>query len=76
MESCPHSDKYDKNNLFNARAHKMYNPKKIKKWWAMTDSNCRPSRCKRDALPAELIARIRAICTSFKKESSILLIIY
>ena len=25
-------------------------------WWAMTDSNCRPSRCKRDALPAELIA--------------------
>ncbi len=26
------------------------------KWWAMTDSNCRPPRCKRDALPAELIA--------------------
>src|SRR5215472_10704087 len=25
-------------------------------WWAMTDSNRRPSRCKRDALPAELIA--------------------
>ena len=22
----------------------------------MTDSNCRPSRCKRDALPTELIA--------------------
>src|SRR5207248_246131 len=25
-------------------------------WWAMTDSNRRPSRCKRDALPTELIA--------------------
>src|SRR5579862_97226 len=25
-------------------------------WWAMTDLNRRPSRCKRDALPAELIA--------------------
>jgi hypothetical protein len=25
-------------------------------WWAMTGSNCRPSRCKRDALPTELIA--------------------
>lgn len=29
---------------------------KTKEWWAMTDSNCRPSRCKRDALPTELIA--------------------
>ena len=26
-------------------------------WWAMTGSNRRPSRCKRDALPTELIAR-------------------
>src|SRR5713101_229505 len=26
-------------------------------WWAMTDSNRRPPRCKRDALPAELIAQ-------------------
>src|ERR1700675_4197429 len=25
-------------------------------WWAVTDSNRRPSRCKRDALPAELTA--------------------
>ena len=25
-------------------------------WWAMRDSNSRPSRCKRDALPTELIA--------------------
>ena len=24
-------------------------------WWVMTGSNCRPSRCKRDALPTELI---------------------
>ncbi len=39
----------------------------------MTDSNCRPSRCKRDALPAELIALTpRVICTSFLKESSLL----
>src|SRR5690242_11717192 len=29
----------------------------LEPWWAMTDSNRRPSRCKRDALPAELIAR-------------------
>ena len=27
------------------------------KWWAVTGSNCRPSRCKRDALPTELTAR-------------------
>ena len=26
------------------------------KWWAMTGSNRRPPRCKRGALPAELIA--------------------
>ena len=26
------------------------------KWWAVTGSNRRPSRCKRDALPAELTA--------------------
>ena len=26
------------------------------RWWAVTDSNRRPSRCKRDALPAELTA--------------------
>jgi hypothetical protein len=26
-------------------------------WWAMRDSNPRPPRCKRDALPTELIAR-------------------
>src|SRR5258707_4803385 len=26
-------------------------------WWAVTGSNRRPSRCKRDALPAELTAR-------------------
>src|SRR5215470_18257614 len=27
-------------------------------WWAVTDSNRRPSRCKRDALPTELTARV------------------
>ena len=25
-------------------------------WWAVRDSNSRPSRCKRDALPTELTA--------------------
>ncbi len=34
------------------------NMKEIKRWWAMTGSNCRPSRCKRDALPTELIAHL------------------
>ena len=29
---------------------------KLKRWWAMTGSNRRPTRCKRVALPAELIA--------------------
>ena len=28
-----------------------------REWWAMTDSNCRHPRCKRGALPTELIAR-------------------
>src|SRR5205823_7398552 len=32
-----------------------------KGWWAMRDSNPRPPRCKRDALPAELIARNRSL---------------
>ena len=26
-------------------------------WWVMTGSNCRPSPCKGDALPTELITR-------------------
>src|SRR5205085_8756078 len=30
-------------------------------WWAMRDSNPRPPRCKRDALPAELIALNRSL---------------
>ena len=28
-------------------------------WWVMTGSNRRPSACKADALPAELITRVR-----------------
>src|SRR5690606_5543029 len=28
------------------------------RWWAVTGSNRRPSRCKRDALPTELTARL------------------
>lgn len=27
-------------------------------WWALRGSNSRPSRCKRDALPTELSARL------------------
>ena len=30
-----------------------------REWWAVTGSNRRPSRCKRDALPTELTARAR-----------------
>jgi hypothetical protein len=30
-------------------------------WWAVTDSNRRPSRCKRDALPTELTAHDRSL---------------
>ena len=29
------------------------------KWWALKDSNLRPSRCKRDALPTELSAQTK-----------------
>jgi hypothetical protein len=32
------------------------NPPSRPDWWAVTDSNRRPSRCKRDALPTELTA--------------------
>ena len=31
-------------------------------WWALTGSNRRPSRCKRDALPTELSAPVREQC--------------
>ena len=40
-----------------ARAGRVSLHTKGQGWWAMTGSNRRPSRCKRDALPAELIAR-------------------
>src|SRR3954470_5778263 len=33
-------------------------------WWALTGSNRRPSRCKRDALPTELSARHAATATA------------
>ena len=40
----------------------LYTTLLIKKiWWAMTGSNRRPTRCKRVALPAELIALYIAI---------------
>lgn len=32
------------------------------KWWALTGSNRRPSRCKRDALPTELSALAMPVC--------------
>src|SRR5438105_15325159 len=34
-----------------------FSPLRGETWWAVTGSNRRPSRCKRDALPAELTAR-------------------
>ena len=35
-------------------------------WWRMTGSNRRPSACKADALPAELILRIMVTPTGFE----------
>src|SRR5262249_41575481 len=46
-------------------------------WWAMTDSNRRPPRCKRDALPAELIAqffRVRGPAGGFCRAGADLLV--
>src|SRR5215468_4216566 len=44
-------------------------------WWAMRDLNPRPPRCKRDALPAELIAPGRRVvlrrCLRFNRPASI-----
>lgn len=37
------------------------------KWWALGDSNPRPSRCKRDALPAELSALTGKLLTRRKQ---------
>src|SRR3546814_11296956 len=41
-------------------------------WWAVTGSNRRPSRCKRDALPTELtaLAPAGAQCRAFSPEAS------
>ena len=42
-------------------------------WWALRGSNSRPSRCKRDALPAELSAHLayrKDIYTHKKNKSS------
>jgi len=38
-------------------------------WWAMTDSNRRHSRCKRDALPTELIAPFNRECALLAERS-------
>src|SRR5690606_16530351 len=42
------------------------------RWWAVTGSNRRPSRCKRDALPTELTARRtgRRELARFRRRSS------
>src|SRR6516162_895966 len=43
-------------------------------WWAMRDLNPRPPRCKRDTLPAELIApgrRVLRRCLRFNRPASI-----
>lgn len=47
-----------------------YTPKQMcgknkMKWWVMTGSNCRPSPCKGDALPTELITRRKMPITAF-----------
>jgi hypothetical protein len=44
----------------NAEGHLRVKAWDFTHWWAVTDSNRRPSRCKRDALPAELTARDRS----------------
>ena len=44
------------------------------KWWRMTGSNRRPSACKADALPAELI--LQAIIQLFRKPDKNNLIIF
>jgi hypothetical protein len=38
-------------------SREVHRQKWLKTWWAVTVSNRRPSRCKRDALPTELTAR-------------------
>jgi hypothetical protein len=44
-------------NIFKRRKNLIF--KKLKKtWWRMTGSNRRPSACKADALPAELILHL------------------
>ncbi len=47
------------------------NPKTLN-WWALRGSNSRPSRCKRDALPAELSAHLayREDIYTYKKNKS------
>ena len=39
------------------------------KWWAMTGSNCRHLRCKRSALPTELIALPGRTCKRSQRVS-------
>ena len=41
-------------------------PAVIKLWWRMTGSNRRPSACKADALPAELILHLMVTRTGFE----------
>lgn len=36
---------------------------RVKFWWAVQDSNLRPTECKSDALPTELTARLHSIST-------------
>ncbi len=40
-----------------------------KSWWRMTGSNRRPSACKADALPAELILHILIVYFSLSDKS-------
>ena len=41
------------------------------KWWRMTGSNRRPSACKADALPAELILQYICLATSYSSGTSV-----
>ena len=40
------------------------------KWWAVTVSNRRHSRCKRDALPTELTALLICFIRNFKQNNN------
>ena len=54
-----------------ARWRGLLTPPETEGWWAMTGSNRRHSRCKRDALPTELIAPTRSRCHCLSRWASL-----